>query len=504
MTTVNAAQIKKFVREVDAKRKGGNGNGIVDGSEIELFTKKCKTAGLDNIDEIMDSYNKNRTQKEAEFEANGTTAESSVEAAVIAALTENTALRSNPNAKNSAATVKDTIKNSDDNFGWWNPLSWFNTNGDFDLFDPDTWLNDETELLGATKFVNSKNVLDVVADNAVLEKIEDADPTVKTQASNQVVDALVKAANEAQVDVSDIVKIENGRYVVGRSIDAEYGSPIENSFTEVVNALSQRVNEAKDALNGRGSKEQMLTIAAKKIDAEGNGNGYIDTDDEKEAFKQFAAEKGYDVDAILEEIRDNEANGVENTTNAQKVIFNIFDPEQRAAIQAAYEADDADIAKALADGIGEGNDDAFSYAWPSEVASFFSNLFEGGDVDWQDGNKDLLDKAIQNVNSDNVMTVLNKNPKLVERIMNKYSHNWFMNMFCDDKFDNYTNPILTALVEHAEENGIDVSDIVIVDENGNMMTGANSGVRAGKDATDEDYVEAVIKALQTRINAEEN
>ena len=102
------------------------------------------------------------------------------------------------------------------------------------------------------------------------------------------------------------------------------------------------------------------------------------------------------------------------------------------------------------------------------------------------------------------MTVLNKNPELVERIMNKYSHNWFMNMFSDDKFDNYTNPILTALVKHAEENGIDVSDIVIVDENGNMMTGANSGVRAGKDATDEDYVESVIKALQTRINAEEN
>lgn len=506
MVQVNAAQIRSFAREVDNKRNGGNGNGIVDGSEIELFTKKCKTAGLDNVDEIMENYNENKTQKEAKFEADKTTANSSVEAAVISALTEKTALRTNAQASNSAKTIKEGTQKSDENTKWYDPTTWFNDNGDFDLFDPSTWFNNQDEVLGSTKFINSKNAVEVLSDKNFVEKIESSDSEVKGQAVNQSVKALVKAAQDAQVDVSDIVFEENVEYKTGRALtDVEYGSPVAANFTKVAQALTKKISDAKKALNGQGSKEEMLTIASRKIDAEGNGNGYIDTEDEIVAFKQFAAEHNIDVDSILEEIRDNEENGVENTSKSQKTIYNIFDPEQKAARDAAYAADDADVSKQMADGIGEGDNiiESKILSAASSVATFFSNIFEGDDVKLNSGNEDLLNNAIGKVNSDNVMTVLNKNPELVDKIMNRYSHNWAMNIFVDDKFQNYTTPILTALVQRAQESGIDVSDIVITDENGNMMTGANSGVRAGKDATGEDYVQSVIKALQNRINEQE-
>ena len=459
MVSISAAQINAFKREVDSKRNGGNGNSIVDGSEIELFNKKCKTAGLDNIDEIMEDYNENRTQREAEFESKRSNTKTSVETAVIAALTEDTVLRTNEQAENSAQSVKEGVKEADGDCVWYNPFTWF---------------NNQEEILDSTKFITSSNVVDVVSDKNILEKIEDADSDVREQIANQTVLALVEAAKEAKVDVSDIVFVEDDAFKTGRAISAKFGSSVGENFTEVVKALSKKIKDAKDTLNGTGDKAEMLTIASRKIDASsiGNGNGYIDKAEEVVEFKQFAAEHGIDVDAILEQIRDNEENGVENTTKAQKTIYNIFDPEQKAARAAAYAAADADVARALADGV-------------------------------QYDDPELLASATSAIDPDNVMTVLNNNPNLIKDIINNYSHNWFVNWFVDDTYQEYTNPILVALVQHALENGIEISDIVLVDENGNMMTGKNSGVKAGKDATDEDYVQSVIAKLQKRINDEE-
>ncbi len=504
-TTVNAAMINRFITQSEAQAKDAIKNHTIDTEgEKAIFAKKCKTVGLNNIDEILSNYNENKVQMEADYQVNRVTSDKSVETAVISAFNSDSALRVNDKSIRTANTIKAGIKNADENTKWWNPTTWFNDNGDFDWTDPSTWFNNQEEVLESVALVDENNVAEVVADSAVVNKIAEADENVRNTASTHIIDQLVKYAQNKQIDVSNIVAEQNGEYVVGSDVKGvKFGEPVSENFTAVINALKSKINNDKNTVAGNDAKKaEMLTIAAKRIDAQYNGNGYIDTDDETEDFKQFAAQHGYDVDTILEQIRDNETNGVENTTTAQKLIFNIFDPEQKAEYEKHIAQENKDVRKELEAGVENGDNELhelYTEPWDA-VASFFTNLFEAGDVKTTDGNKSKLDNAISKVNSDNVMDILNKSPKLVDKIMNKYSHNWFVNLFgCDDKYAEYTTPILEALIEKANNEGIEIDDIII--NNGNKyIAGSASGCRAGSQADSEDNVAKVISALQNRIN----
>ena len=147
-TQVNASTIRRFQAYVDNERHGGNNNGYVDGAEVELFKKKCKTEGIDNVDEIMDTYNKNRVQKETEYDLNKTPANKDIETAVISALAESTVLRRNGDSIATADTIKTGITTYEK--GFWNTIV--------------AWFNDDEELLTYTDMVNKDNVLDVLDD----------------------------------------------------------------------------------------------------------------------------------------------------------------------------------------------------------------------------------------------------------------------------------------------------------------------------------------------------
>ena len=460
----NIQKVKQFAVYVDKTKNGGNGNGYVDGDEVSVFQKKCKTAGIKDVDKILEDYNNNRVQYESEYDKNGTKSNSSIETAVISAFNSNSILRTNDKSNNTASTIKEGIKSYDKGF----------------LASIVAWWNDDEELLDYSNMVDENNVLDVVDDNEVVSQIVDADDEVRESAGSQVVESLIQAAADRQIDVSNIVTEKDGKYVVGRDVaGAEFGSEItdEDNLANVISALKNAIKQGQYTVNGEdNNKEQMLNMWAKKIDSEefgGNNNGYIDTPEEIAQLKQIASRYGYDIDTVLEEIRDNETNGVENTTKMQKTIFNIFDPEQRAAQEAEDASQSKDTSKALSDGL-------------------------------ENDNQELVEWAISNVNSDNVMEILDKNPDAVDKLVEKYDYNWLRNLFGkEDDYQNYTNPILESLYEYAQENGIEVDDIVVKSGKGFMVGSKVNDVKVGSDATDADNVSAVVNALKDRIKSEQ-
>ena len=444
---VTAGQVRGFAAYVDSRRNGGNQNGYVDGGEIELFKKKCKTAGLDTIDEIIEGYQKNKYKKEAEYEANGTTGSSDVDAAVIAALTEKTGLKINEKASAEASTIIEGLK---DESGWWNNL----------------WGND-SDLKVYSDMIDKDNVLEVVSDDDAIDALDEG----SDEAKDSVILHLCTSAKEHGIDVSNLVLERDGELCVGRDVeDADFGERIteDSNFTAVVKALREALEEAKDTATGSGNKHEMLTSMAERIDADGNGNGYIDTAEEVQAFKQFAASYDIDVDAILEEIRDNEANGVENTTEAQKTIFNIFDPNRKAEIDKKFDGNAADAAKALEVGLKEDDEE-------------------------------LIKWGVSQINSDNIMQILENDPEIAEKLADEYDFTW--KFWRRDSYQDYTTPILNALIQHANECGVAIDDIVTLSGDELIVGSAVEGADIGDDAYDSDNVGKVVKAIQERIKS---
>ena len=465
--SIDVNQVKQFAVYVDKKVNGGNGNGYVDGSEVSEFKKKIKTVDRSiDVDSIFNTYNSNKVTAEAGYDKANSEA-TTVEEAIIAALNPNSALNNQPESKNQAATITAGIKSKDSSH-WYNPFGWF---------------NDNEEVLDFSGMITKDNVLDVAADEEVLDKIVDSEDEVREKAGTQIIDALVAAAAERKIDVSNIVfKNSEGKYVVGRDVkdgedNVEFGSDAldEDSIKAVITALTAEIAKGQATATGDDSdKDAVLTMLAKRIDADttngGNNNGYIDAAEEVSAFKQAAAEQGYDIGTVLEEIRANEADGVENTTELQKTVANIFDPTQRAEKQKAAANQAKDTVKAYKDGI-------------------------------ENDNEDLIKTATSMLNSDNVMEVLNENPELVEKLVDEYDFFWTA-LFRDDRYQNYTTPILKAVIANAQENGINIDDIVMVNGDKYIVGGQVDGAEVGEDATDADNVAKVVKAIQDRINAQ--
>lgn len=472
--SISAAQIKQFVIQVDARRNGGNGNGYVDGSEIDLFKRKVKTADRSvDVEDIMENYGKNKYQIEADYEANNKTSATGVQEAVIAALTENTALKSNEKAQN-CQTIIEGLKSE---AGWWDNL----------------WGNDD-ELAEYANKITVDNVMGVIADDEAIDGLNESSDETQIQ----VIKTLLQVAKSHGLDVSNIVMEKDGKLCVGRDVpNGNAGEEIvstrnvwewvtgeEAKFTSVVKELRNAINEGKKTLNGEGDKHEMLTLMSKKIDADGNGNGYIDTAEETQAFKQFAAAHGIDVDTILEQIRDNETNGLENTTAEQKTIYNIFDPEQKEAYKKMMDGRSADIAAIMKRGFGSINAGIIRpFSWDSDVVRDAAGM----------------------INSDNVMEVIANCPEMADILDNRLD--W---SFSKGNYNETMNIIIDSLIKRAQEEGIEIGDIV--EDLGSDY--AHPGeLFCEKEAKDDGWLEAwwdsddksqIIKKLVERINSVEN
>jgi len=341
-----------------------------------------------------------------------------------------------------------------------------------------------------------------VDDQEVLKKIQTSDKDVREVASSQVLTALALAAEERNIDISNILVNINGALLTGRDVPgAEMYSPASKYFTVIVNAINAKI-KAGDSEGG--ASPHKLTQLMKKSDT--NGNGYIDGD-EAEGFKQAAFSLGVDINSVLQNVRDKVRKGQDITDETEKAVFNIFNPDPAKRLELNSEKSMAakDVSRAIATGIGKGNNELSDFwwnGWTSGLVSGVKSIFEGDEVDYTDGNEEILNYAISQVNADNVIQVLNDNPDLINKIMNKYDHNWLTNMTgCDDKYDQYTRPILIALVELAQKRGVNVSDIILIKDN-YTMTGTAAGTKAGENPLDSDNVGKIITALHNRLKNE--
>lgn len=463
--SLDVSQVKQFAVYVDKKVNGGNGNGYVDGNEISIFKKKIKTADRSvDVDSILSTYNSNKVTAEADYDNTGN-APSTVEEAIIAAFNPNSALAKAETSSNQAVSITAGLKNADAQSHW---------------YDPTSWWNDNKEVLNYSNLITKDNVLDVVNDEDALAKIVDSEDKIRIQAGTQIIDALVQAASERHIDVSNIVfKNSDGKYLVGRDVkkgddNVEFGSDAlsEKFIVAVINSLKAEIQKGQQVANGEdGDVESTLSMLADRIDADtsngGNNNGYIDTGKEVAAFKQAAAAHGFDIGRVLEEIRANDADGVENTTELQVVVANIFDKNKIAKNANKIENQAKDTSKAFQDGL-------------------------------ENDNEELIKTATSMINSDNIMTVLNDNPGLVQKLVDKYDYTWLF--WKKDSYQNYTTPILEAVIKAAQENGVNIDDIVIKSGDKYIVGGNVAGAKAGESATDADSVAKVVEAIKDRLN----
>ena len=337
-------------------------------------------------------------------------------------------------------------------------------------------------LIAVSIMINKDNVLKIVADEESLDNIVDSYSDVRIQCGKQIIESLLELADEKQVDVSNIVfKDEKGNYCVGRDVkdgddDVEYGSDAldsKSNLRAVIRELKAAIDNAKDIAAGNGSDVgALLTMLEKRIDADtsngGNNSGYIDVAEEITAFKQAVFAHGYDIRTVLEQIRDSESAGVGNSTELQNIVANIFAPEQKAAHQKA-EADKAkDSVKALA-------------------VSFKNHFCD----------KEFYKESVPMLNSENIREVLNENPYLISNISLSMSHCYEDIEDIRERGADYTTPVLNAVVECAQQNGINIEDLVLVNSDKYIVVSNLPRVSAGSDATDVCFGDArrVVEAI---------
>ena len=111
---------------------------------------------------------------------------------------------------------------------------------------------------------------------------------------------------------------------------------------------------------------------------------------------------------------------------------------------------------------------------------------------------DDLDKAIEKINSGNVLEVLESyddGDSLIEQLDNEL-------YFGQDRLTKYGNTIINSLLEVAKERHIDVSDIVTKNENNGYVVGPSVKDANSKElATDSDNLDLVVTALRNRIES---
>ncbi len=109
---------------------------------------------------------------------------------------------------------------------------------------------------------------------------------------------------------------------------------------------------------------------------------------------------------------------------------------------------------------------------------------------------DDLDKAIEKINSGNVLEVLesyDNGDSLIEELDSEVSQTYLTK---------YGNTIINSLLEVAKERNIDVSDIVTKNENNGYVVGPSVKDANSKElATDSDNLDLVVTALRKRIES---
>lgn len=481
---VDVTLINQMVKRI--AREGGDLNKIDTDEERSLFADQLEKNGYKpknfngSATDLVNLYTTEPEKILSQFKNNGVNDNNKEKFAIFKAL--------NPEMKNIDNEVKKYTPKEIDQIvddvndavtGWW----FFLGGGTKD-----------NKLKNTVKQINEGNVLQVLdkykekhGESLAYAIDDDTSDEDQNELGTSIITALVKKADEVGVNITSIIANNStdpnapAEYVVVNvpGVKAGESATADDVFEKVVDALEEKIKvsmsiQAGDKKAIKENKQVALLTFASQADADKNGK--IEGD-EVAKFKELCAEIGISVNSLIESM---EGKDEASYTEDEKAIKNIF--AEGGYGQAYAEQEAVDMA---------GNS--------------INTAISQNDTETLD---DII--STENINADNVEDILSKIDKEETAYQTytgsagAYSTSYKTSNLkrLVERDSKYSEVIIKALVEKAEANGVDVSDIV-KSSNGSYYT-ASAFAKTGEDATQAQYAYDVISKLRAKVKEEAN
>lgn len=482
---VDVTLINKIVRTV--AKQGGDLNKIDTDEERSLFADQLEKNGYKpknfngSATDLVNLYTTEPEKILSQFEYNGITDNNREKFAIFKAL--NPEMEDKINSKKYSKTkVSDIVSGIYHSVSWGSGFLWTGLG------------TDEEELEKNISALNNDNILKVFdaykekhGESVAAAIVGDTSGEDLDKIGTILITALVKKADEVGVNITSIIannstdKNAPAEYVVVNvpGVKAGESATAEDVFEKVVDALENKIRtglaiNAGDKKAIKENKQVALLTFASQADADKNGK--IEGD-EVAKFKELCAEIGISVNSLIESM---EGKDEASYTEDEKAIKNIF--AEGGYGQAYAEQEAVDMA---------GNS--------------INTAISQNDTETLD---DII--STENINADNVEDILSKIDKeetayqTYTGTAGAYSTSYKTSNLkrLVERDSKYAEVIINALVEKAEANGVDVSDIIEYSD-GSYYT-ASAFAKTGEDATQAQYAYDVISKLRAKIKEEAN
>lgn len=482
---VDVTLINKIVRTV--AKQGGDLNKIDTDEERSLFADQLEKNGYKpknfngSATDLVNLYTTEPEKILSQFKNNGVNDNNKEKFAIFKAL--------NPEMKNIDNEVKKYTPKEIDQIvddvndavtGWW----FFLGGGTKD-----------NKLKNTVKQINEGNVLQVLdkykekhGESLAYAIDDDTSDEDQNELGTSIITALIKKADEVGVNITSIIANNStepnapAEYVVVNvpGVKAGESATADDVFEKVVDALEEKIKvsmsiQAGDEKTIKENKQVALLTFASQADADKNGK--IEGD-EVAKFKELCAEIGISVNSLIESM---EGKDEASYTEDEKAIKNIFAEGGYGQAYAQQEAIDM-------------------------AGNSINTAISQNDTETLD---DII--SSENINADNVEDILSKIDKEETASETQFYgpgnvqyHTYKTSNLkrLVERDSKYSEVIIKALVEKAEANGVDVSDIV-KSSNGSYYT-ASAFAKTGEDATKTQYAYDVISKLRAKIKEEAN
>ena len=481
---VDVTLINQMVKRI--AREGGDLNKIDTDEERSLFADQLEKNGYKpknfngSATDLVNLYTTEPEKILSQFKNNGVNDNNKEKFAIFKALNPEMENIDNEVKKYTPKEIDQIVDDVHDAVTGW----WFFLGGG----------TKDNKLKNTVKKIDEGNVLQVLdkykekhGESLAYAIDDDTSDEDQNELGTSIITALVKKADEVGVNITSIIANNStdpnapAEYVVVNvpGVKAGESATTDDVFEKVVDALENKIKtglaiNAGDEKVIKENKQVALLTFASQADADKNGK--IEGD-EVAKFKELCAEIGISVNSLIESM---EGKDEASYTEDEKAIKNIF--AEGGYGQAYAEQEAVDMA---------GNS--------------INTAISQNDTETLD---DII--STENINADNVEDILSKIDKeetayqTYTGTAGAYSTSYKTSNLkrLVERDSKYSEVIIKALVEKAEANGVDVSDIV-KSSNGSYYT-ASAFAKTGEDATQAQYAYDVISKLRAKIKEEAN
>ncbi len=483
---VDVTLINQMVKRI--AREGGDLKKIDTDEERSLFADQLEKNGYKpknfngSATDLVNLYTTEPEKILSQFEYNGITDNNKEKFAIFKAL--NPEMEDKINSKKYSKTkVSDIVSGIYHSVSWGSGFLWTGLG------------TDEEELEKNISALKNDNILKVFdaykekhGESVAAAIVGDTSGEDLDKIGTILITALVKKADEVGVNITSIIANNStdpnapAEYVVVNvpGVKAGESATAEDVFEKVVDALENKIRtglaiNAGDKKAIKENKQVALLTFASQADADKNGK--IEGD-EVAKFKELCAEIGVSVNSLIESM---EGKDEASYTEDEKAIKNIF----------------------AEGGYGQ------AYAQQEAIDTAGNSINTAIDQDDTETLDDII--SSENINADNVEDILSKIDKeetasetQIYGPGNVQYHTYKTSNLkrLTERDSKYSEVIIEALVEKAEANGVDVSDIIEYSD-GSYYT-ASAFAKTGEDATQAQYAYDVISKLRAKIKEEAN